>query len=328
MIWLLDTIKSKMSKIKILIAGIGGIGGYFGGLLAKEYYASHEIDILFLARGKNLTAIEKFGLRINENEIESIIKPNLISDKVSDFGIVDYILLCTKTYDLKETLIQLLPSINNDTVIIPLQNGVDSKDKISMQLPNNLITKGCVYLVSRLEEPGLIIKRGHVHSLFFGIDNGENEKLQFLQNILQNSTIKSDLSKDINKVTWEKFIFLSSIATATAYFDTEIGAILNNKKKHDLLIRLIDEVTYLAISKKININKNQVKIVLEKLKSLPHDATTSMHSDFRNGKNKTELESLTGYVVAEGKQNSINTETFNKMYNSLKKVPKPSIKQS
>ena len=310
-----------MSKIKILIAGIGGIGGYFGGLLAKEYYARNEIDIFFLARGKNLTEIQKSGLRINENGIESIIKPNLISDKASDFGIVDYILLCTKTYDLSEILIQLLPSINDNTVIIPLQNGVDSKDKISMQLPNNLITKGCVYLVSRLEEPGLIVKRGSIHSLFFGIDNGENEKLQILQNALQNSNIKSDLSKDINKITWEKFIFLSSIATATTCFNSEIGAILNNKEKQNSLVCLISEVTHLAISKSINVDKNQVEIVLAKLKSLPYDATTSMHSDFRNKKSKTELESLTGYVVAEGKKNSINIEIFSKMYNAITKVP-------
>ncbi|MFB9053059.1 ketopantoate reductase family protein [Formosa undariae] len=306
-----------MSKKKILIAGIGGIGGYFGGLLAKAYYDSNEVDIFFLARGNNLTKIQESGLRINDNEVESIVKPNLISDNVSDFGIVDYILICTKTYDLKETVIQLLPAINDDTIIIPLQNGVDSKDKISKQLPKNRTAKGCVYLVSRLEAPGLIIKRGHVHSLFFGMDTGGNEKLQFLQNALLKSNIKSNLSKDINKITWEKFIFLSSIATATAYFDTEIGTILKSKEKSDLLISLINEVTNLAISKQINIDKNQEELVIEKLKSLPDDATTSMHSDFRNRKKNTELESLTGYVVAEGRQNNINIETFNKMYRKL-----------
>ncbi|SDI62047.1 ketopantoate reductase family protein [Winogradskyella thalassocola] len=310
-----------MSKKKLLIAGIGGIGGFFGGLLAKDYYDSNDVDIFFLARGRNLLKIKESGLRINENDLELVIKPNLVSDKVSDFGIVDYILMCTKTYDLEETLIQLLPSINDNTIIIPLQNGVDSHDKIAKQLPKNSIAKGCVYLVSRLEEPGLIIKNGNIHSLFFGMDNGGNEKLQWLQDAFLNANIKSVVSEDINKITWEKFIFLASIATATAYFDSNIGGILNSKEKYNMLINLINEVTDLAISKQINIDKNQQKVVLEKLKSLPSDATTSMHSDFRNRKNKTELESLTGYVVAEGKQNRINIETFNNMYKVLKKAP-------
>ena len=148
-----------MSKIKILIVGIGGVGGYFGGLLAKEFENDGAIDICFLARGENLRQIKKSGLRVIEDENELIAHPNIISDNVKDFGTVDYILLCTKTYDIEDTITQLLPCIDKHTVLTPLQNGVNNKDRISKMLKTNLITDGCVYLISRLESPGVIVKK-------------------------------------------------------------------------------------------------------------------------------------------------------------------------
>lgn len=308
-----------MKKLKILVVGIGGVGGYFGGLLAKEYHSSTTVDIYFLARGENLIQIKKHGLKVLENETEFIAKPAIVSDNVEDFGVVDYILLCTKTYDLDETIIQLLPSINDNTVLVPLQNGINNKARISNRLPKNLITEGCVYLISRLTKPGTVLKKGNVDSLFFGVNSLENEKLEALQNIFLQANINSQLSKKISEITWEKFIFLSSIATATTYFDSIIHPILNDKEKCDSLRRLISEVTNLALSKEIKIENPQTERIIEKLSSLPLDATASMHSDFQNLKKNTELESLTGFVVLEGNKNNVNVETFEKMYHSIKK---------
>jgi 2-dehydropantoate 2-reductase len=307
-----------MAKVKILVAGIGGIGGYFGGLLAKKYYNHKEIEIYFLARGAHLIKIKNYGLQIIDNDTKYTVKPNLISDNPNDFGKVDYILVCTKTYDLENIISQLAPTISASTVIIPLQNGVDNTDKIKKIVPNNLVTRGCVYLISRQEKPGLIVKKGTIESLFFGVYNdNKSTNLQFLQKILLEASIQATLSEDITKIIWEKFIFLSSITTATTYFNTEIGPILKDSEKTKLLIYLINEVSHLAAAKNIPVEKNQVAIVLQKLKSLPYEATSSMHSDFKNNKNKTELESLTGYVVTQGRKEGVHTPTFNKMYKAL-----------
>lgn len=303
---------------KILIVGIGGVGGYFGGLLAKAYHSKDEIQILFLSRGRNLQKIKTDGIKVFDNKIEFIAHPNLISDDVHDFGVVDYVLICTKTYSLSQVANEISPCINDNTTIVPLQNGVNSRNILHESFKSNLICNGCVYLVSRLEEPGVIRKKGVVASLHFGLNGTIDERFNILQAILRDSEIKSELCEDIDQVTWEKFIFLSSIATATTYFDSNILSILNNESKLLELKALIHEVTELALAKKINIGKNQTDRVIKILHSLPSDATSSMHSDFINNSTQTELESLTGYIIDEGKLNQVNIKTFEKMYLQIK----------
>ena len=309
-----------MPKTKILIVGIGGVGGYFGGLLAKAYQNSKDVDICFLARGAHLNQIQKAGLKVVDDESEFIAFPNIASNEVTSFGKVNYILLCTKTYDLDATITQLLPSINKETVIVPLQNGVNNRALIANRLPLNLVTDGCVYLVSRLEEPGLIVKKGQVGSLFFGLANTHDERLDHLQKCLIKAGIQSSLSPEINTIIWEKFIFLSSIATAATYFDSEIDVILKDSEKLNSLKQLIAEVSHVALAKNIAIGENQTKRIIDILKSLPIGATASMHTDFRNGKDQTEVESLTGYVVTEGRKEGISVPTFGQMYNGIKKI--------
>lgn len=294
------------------------MGGYFGGLLAREYQQSPEIDIYFLCRGKNLAKIRSEGLKVADNEHEFVAYPRMASDKVEDFGLLDYVLICTKTYSLDEVARQIAPAIKESTVLIPLQNGVNSRDILLQNFGSNLVTQGCVYLISRLESPGWVVKKGKVGSFFFGLKNTSDVRLRFLQEILAKSGIKSELSEDIDKVIWEKFIFLSSVATATTYFDSNIREILENEEKRGSLKSLIGEVTELALFKGINVGDNQTERVLDILSNLPADATSSMHSDFANQNEQTELESLTGYVVMEGECLNIPVKTFEGMYNQIK----------
>lgn len=307
-----------MAKTKILVVGIGGVGGYFGGLLAKHYQQSEEVEIYFLSRGKHLVQIQSKGLKVIDDQDEFVAHPHLTSDNGSSFETVDFVLLCTKTYHLEETLHQIRPCIKEKTVIIPLQNGVNNREIILQSMDSNLVTLGCIYLVSRLEAPGSIVKKGKVASLYFGLDKVSDHRLNHLQQLLLAAGIQSELTEAISKITWEKFIFLSSIATATTYFDANVHEVINDTKKLDLLKLLIQEVTQIALSKNIVIEKDQSQRVLNLLSSLPPGATTSMHSDFSNNKGNTELESLTGYVVHEGQERNISVPTFQKMYLEIK----------
>ena len=310
-----------MTTTKILIVGIGGVGGYFGGLLAKKYQQKDDIEIYFLARNENLRKIKSEGIRVVDDKNEFIAYPDLVSDNIKDFGLIDYALICTKTYNLTEIAEQIAPSISSSTVLIPLQNGVNSRDILFNFFPRNLISYGCVYLVSRLKKAGIIEKKGQVNSLFFGLNAVQDDRLDALQEILVNAGVKSELSLDITKVIWEKFIFLSSIATSTTYFDSSIHEILENKKKLEALKSLVKEVIKLAQSKGIQIEDKYIDHVLGILQSLPLESTTSMHSDFKHQNEQTELESLTGYVVKEGTLSNVPNQTFEMMYNTIRKTP-------
>ena len=302
---------------KIVIAGIGGVGGYFGGLLAKAYQDSDVAEIYFLARGKHLATIKSEGLKVLDNQKEFIAFPKLASNKAQEFGVVDYILFCTKTYSLEAIAQHLSPCIGNQTVLVPLQNGVDSRETLLKTFPGNLVTHGCVYLISRREKPGVVVKKGQVGSFFFGLPETQDARLSALQQILLHAEIKSALSEDVERIIWEKFIFLSSIATATTYFDATIQEILTDREKRQALEALVHEVTDLAKSKGVAIGEDQIERVMDTLTPLPAGATSSMHSDFKSQNEQTELESLTGYVVSEGIIYDVSVSTFATMYTSL-----------
>ncbi|MEM6722642.1 MAG: ketopantoate reductase C-terminal domain-containing protein [Bacteroidota bacterium] len=206
------------------------------------------------------------------------------------------------------------------TVIVPLQNGVDSRALIQKTFPTNLVTDDCVYIISRLEQPGLIVKKGPVAALFFGLAGTKDPRLDQLQVVFANSGMRSTYSQDIGKVIWEKFIFQSSIATATSYFDVVIEDIVNDATKLKALQQLVQEVSDLAVAKGIAIRANQLDRVQKILSGIPSGATASMHTDFQHKTSKTEPESLTGYIVRAGKLSNVSVDTFEIMYAQLKAI--------
>lgn len=180
-----------------------------------------------------------------------------------------------------------------------------------------MVLEGCAYIVSRIVQAGVIQNTGNIHTLYFGLDNYRNEQLRFFEKLLKQATIEATLSERISSIIWEKYIFISPTATATAYYDTCIGELLSNKEYFETVSALIHEVQQIANVKRIEIPDDIIEITLKKLKSLPFDSTSSMHSDFIQKKAVTELESLTGYVLKEGLKNNIATPMYSKVYEGL-----------
>ncbi len=308
-----------MQKTKIIIAGIGGVGGFFGGLLARHFYKDENVEIIFIARGKHLAKIQENGLKVIQGEMEFIARPNIVTENPSETGIADLILICTKTYDLDTVMQQLKPCINKDTILLPLLNGVDSQEKIKTIFPDNLVLNGCVYIISRLKEPGVIENSGNVQKLYFGLDNFSSERLLFFEKLFKEANIEATLSTDISTIIWEKFIFISVVATATSFYDKSIGEILSDKESLETTKGLIEEVIQVVKANQINIPEDISEKTLNKIKSMLPEKTSSMHADFKKNKAQNELASLTGYVESLGQKYNLPTPNYSKANESLKK---------
>ena len=137
--------------MEILIAGIGAIGGYYGGKLAHFYHHHPEIHISFLARGENLEAIRKYGLKMHTTTGNFTAIPYHVSDKAEDLVCPDFILLAVKSYDLETIAMQLKTVVTGDTVIIPLLNGIEPVERLMQLFPDNQVSHGCVYSISVLQ---------------------------------------------------------------------------------------------------------------------------------------------------------------------------------
>lgn len=307
-----------MKQTRIGILGMGGVGGYFGGLLAKEYSKSNDIEIIFIARGETQKVIAENGLKILSDDNEMVVFPDLVSNDAEIIGKLDYLICATKAYDIEDSLLSLKKAITKNTVILPLYNGVDAPERISTLFPENEVLQGCVYVVSMIDSPGVIKKIGPYETIFFGSTTASISKMNALQAIFKNASIESYLVDAIEETVWEKYIFISALASATSYLNQNIGELLNTASSRQFYVSLLNEITMIAAVKGLNLPNDIVFQTILKLEKTPQDATSSMHRDLMAGR-KIELSSLTEFVVNEGLKYEIDTPTYQMVLEKLSK---------
>ena len=304
---------------KILIVGIGGVGGYYGGLLAKAFKEDDQVAVYFMARGAHLEKIKEEGLLVTRTEDSFQAYPRIASDKPEDFGPVDYIILSTKSYDLASTIAALAPCIHKDTVLLPLLNGVDSVEILKQSFQDNLVAYGCTYIIGRLVAPGHVQDFGKVRRIVFG-DPGTgatDPRLQWLDETFKRASIDSVLAPDVLSRIWQKFIFISAMATASSYFDRSYGGLQDAPACSKELQLLIKECKAVALKKGIGLPEDIEETLWRQFTTHIPDSTTSMHADYLAGKDNTEVESLTGYVVRAAEHLGVEVPTYKKMYAGL-----------
>lgn len=308
-------------KTRIGILGLGGVGGYFGGLLAKAYAQSDHIEIIFIARGETQKVVSQSGLKIITDDAEITAFPSIVSNEPEAIGKLDYLICATKTYDIEESLLSIKKCISKNTIFLPLYNGVDAPDRISDLFPDNEVLQGCVYIVSMIASPGVIKKIGPYEKLFFGSRTASIYKLNALQTIFKNAGIESYLVDSIEETVWEKFIFISALASATSYLNQNIGEILESESSRKFYVALLNEITMIAAIKGLELPNDIIMQTIMKLEKTPHTATSSMHRDVLAGR-KFELASLTEFVVNEGVRYEMETPTYQLVLDKLSKINK------
>lgn len=303
---------------KLLVVGIGGVGGYYGGKLSKHYEESDELGIYFLARGENAETIKKFGLQVKDGGDLFLTRPHAVFTSAQDAGTMDYILICTKSYHLDAILPALKHCVSEQTLILPLLNGVEPAKKIQAFFPTNLVCEGCTYMVSQLTHPGKVDNSGAVQQIYYGAKDASHKSLMEMQKIFDEAKIDAELRTDIESVVWEKYIFIAAIATSTSFYNQTIGAVIEDAQKYRSVLSLIAEVTAVANKLKIKLPDDIEQLTADKIQKMPYGGTSSMHRDFSKG-GATELENLCGYVIREGRKEHVPVPTFEKMYAALAK---------
>lgn len=304
-------------KIKIAILGMGGVGGYIGGMLAAHFHASAKVEIIFIARGESLEVIRERGLTLVTNEKEIVARPDNISDKPDEIGKIDLLICCVKSYDLEKSLHVFKHCITDKTIILPLLNGIDAAERIAKLYPLAEIWEACIYIVSKQTAPGFVKQSGELKQLYFGSSKGLTARMNEISNFFNDAGIDSAVAEDISSVIWRKFLFISPLASLTSALDVNIGTIVSNPDYKQTLLGLINELTAIALAKGIILTRQDVNNTIERFLKLPHDSTTSMHNDFKKG-NKAEVDSLTGMVVKIGQDLKIDTPLYDGLLEKLK----------
>jgi 2-dehydropantoate 2-reductase len=284
---------------QILMIGAGSVGGFFGARLAKT-----NPDVSFLLRPRTLAAVERNGLTIRSAEGTFTVKPQAAAD-VRKLPRPDLIVLGVKAYDLDEVLTQIEPVLTDQTVILTLQNGIDTEDRLLAQLQRDCVIGGVAYIYSKIAQPGVIdhYKKGAVAiGEFMG---HESDRLLQIRDIFASANIPCHLSKDIRRSKWEKMCWNCVFNPITVLIDDHVAKALDHPEMTGVIRQIVGEVAAISAAMKVPLPLDMPERVVKATQEI-RDIHTSMYDDWKAGR-RTEIDSLNGFIVQKGRELGIPT---------------------
>lgn len=313
-----------MYNLNVCVAGVGGVGGYFGGKLAHTFSSNPDasVNIFFVARGKHLEAIKQNGLVLQSPEFGSMTcRPTLTTERINDLPEIDIFLIAVKGYDLTGVAVSIRNQIKENTVMIPLLNGADIQERLRNEIETGIILPACVYLSAHIEEPGVVVHIGKPGKIIFGKDPIHPDYIPHeIFRVFEKSSIDYEWKDDANPAIWEKYIFIASFGLISARYHRTLGEILEDPSLKEEVIGIMNEIYSIALKRNIRLPDGIVDLSLKRAMLFPRDTQTSLQRDIHQKKGKSELELFGGTMIDLGKKLSIPTPTTGKIYRELEGV--------
>jgi 2-dehydropantoate 2-reductase len=299
--------------MRIAIFGSGGVGGYFGGRLAQA-----GEDVTFIARGEHLRAIQATGLRVDSLDGDFLINPARATDRVSEVDEVDLVILGVKAWQVPEAARTIKPIVGAETMVLPLQNGVDAVGELIAELGTTPVIGGLCKIVSFVIEPGHIRHAGFAPSVVIGeLDNRHSHRIVALEETLNRGGLNPKIAGDIQVALWMKFLFIASFSGVGAIANAPAGVLRSEPELRARVLGAMSEIYELAHARNVMLPSDAIETAMASVDALPADATSSMQRDIAAGK-PSELESQNGAVVRMARDAGIKVPIHESIYTALK----------
>lgn len=279
--------------MRIAVYGSGGVGGYFGGRLAQIGQ-----DVTFIARNESLKELRSNGLKVGSIAGDFSIDKIAVTNNPTEVGIVDYVLCCVKSWQVPAAAKAIKPMIGPDTLVIPLQNGVEAPYQLAEELDPEIVLGGMCAIVAFLAGPGHIKHSGANPLIRFGhLDNHADPRVNALSEILNHcSGVKSSIPDDVLVAMWQKFMLITPWSGLGAVSRAPIGVLLEQPETRALLTQATEEIYQLGRARNIDLPADSVAKTISTLEGIPPNSTTSMQRDLVRGR-PSELDAHNGAVV-------------------------------
>ncbi|KFF11358.1 2-dehydropantoate 2-reductase [Chryseobacterium soli] len=309
-----------MSKKHVVIAGLGGVGGYFGFKINQTNETLQHHTISFIARGETYKKVKEEGLTLLSPEHPvSQTHPDAVVQHISEIKNPDLVLICVKEYDLENVCSQLLQVIHKDTVLLPMMNGADIYERIRKVIPDNVILPTCIYVASHIKKKGVVEHKGKAGKMIVGRDPEHfSADVDWIVSLLRDSKIDLDFKDNSLTDIWTKFIFISSFGLVTAKHNSSIGMVCTDELQKQEATEIMKEIQQMADRKNIPLQKDIIEKTFEKAAGFPSETPTSLQLDVNSGKENNELELLGGAVLQLGAQLHVDTPNTQKIYDEVK----------
>jgi len=300
--------------MRIAMMGAGGVGGYFGGRLAAS-----GCDVTFIARGRHLEAIRNNGLRIDSRDIgDATIDPAVATDAPADVGVVDYVIIGVKLWDTEDVGRAIAPMVAPDTTVLSLQNGVEGDETLASVVGAEHLIGGVAFIASSIREPGVIEHIGTMQRVVVGERaGGSSRRVDLLHEMMLLAGITAEVSDDIERTIWEKFVFLVGLSATTTMLRTTLGPIREDPENRQLLLNIMRETVAVGRAKGIDLPEDYADDRLAFADGLPADMTSSMYHDLKAG-NRLEVAWLSGAVARFGDEVGVATPINQTVFAALR----------
>lgn len=301
-----------MNDKKVVIVGAGGIGLYFGGRLAQN-----GINTFFIARGETKRLLENEGLILESINGDATVKPVNVIEDVTSWGTADFILVCVKTYQIKEIIPLIKPITGNNTVVLPLQNGVEAPYILADSLGKEKVIGGLSFLSSYKIAPNHVKHVAIDPYITFGeITGPSTPRIKELKEIFDKGGIKSNISDDFLVPYWSKFVFICTLSGVGSITRMPVGTFRSLPETRTLVEQTITEIVRVAQKSGVHLNDETIQNTLKTIDNLAPHTTASMQRDIINGM-PSELFEQNGTIHKLGKQLSVNTPINSFIFSSL-----------
>jgi 2-dehydropantoate 2-reductase len=306
--------------MRIAVMGSGAVGGYFGARLALA-----GADVTFIARGAQLDAIRENGIRLQSGAGDAHLPTAKATNDPAEVGPVDVVMFSVKLWDTEIAAHAIQPMIGPNTAVISFQNGVRKDELLRAVLGEGPVVGGVCYIAAALEQPGVIVHKGALARLIFGeygptagesvaaigapAANAPGRHAAVLGEFLaaaRAAGIQAELSADIRRAIWEKFVFLVGLSATTSASRQNVGVVRSDPALRRTLLEVMKETVAVARREGVDLPADYDEQRLAFFDGLPETMTSSMHHDLDRG-NRLELDYLSGDVVARGERLGVPT---------------------
>lgn len=308
----------KGDGMKIAVFGTGGVGGYFGGRLAQ---AGEEVT--FIARGAHLKAIQENGLRVDSLKGDFVIQPARAVENPADIGEVDVVLIGVKAWQVPEAARAIVPLVGRETIVLPLENGVEAPDQLAAVLGEEHVLGGLCQISALIAGPGHIRHVGIEPYIAFGELKSSagtggwlGARVEQLRQAFERAGVKVEVPADIQAAMWMKFMFIAAFSGVGAVTRAPIGIIRSLPETRALLKGAMEEILAVAQARGVALADDSVEARMTFIDGLQPGVMASMQRDIMEGR-PSELESQSGALVRMGRECGVPTPIHAYIYRSL-----------
>ena len=292
--------------------GVGGVGGYFGGVLARS-----GTEVVFVARGATFYALRERGLRVDSIGGDFVVPDCEVTDDPASVGEVDIVILGVKTWQVAEAAASAKPMLGDSGAVLPLQNGVEAPGRVAVTVGESHTLSGLCRLISFVSEPGHIRHVGGEPFIAFNeLDGARSERVERLAEAFESAGVGTAVPPDPEAALWNKFLVITAFAGVGGVTRSALGVIRELPESRRLLEMSMREIEAVARARGVALPEDAVASSMALLEKFEPGSTSSMQRDLEVGK-PSELEDLTGAVVRLGREAGVEVPVNEFIYAAL-----------